>query len=695
MAFALLTRLRAGPDADLSHFPVSLDLRAVSLAEGVRAALAVATIIAINEWAGIPALGETALGALLTCLCDPGGPIRRRLPPLLTFAVLGAAITIAFSMLREFNLVLVALVAAALIFCNSLARVWGQVGLQLGNLLTVVTVLALDHPEPPAAALILGAMFLAGSLWAVVLALLIWRLYPYRPARRAVSEVFRRLAALAGDLSEQVARETAPDWAAHARAHRRYVRDGIETARGIVFGSIRGRGQASPRGSALLIQIETADQLFGALIALSDVLEAGGPAACDAARPLLPALRLLLAAIADGVLDERGSGDAARRAMLEHLIGQLERGRANPALAGIVGAIVERVRIAALMTTPEGQLAETMTPEAGAGDRLAPLRANLTWNSAALRHATRAAVVAVPALLITLSSGEAYAHWLTNTLVLTLQPFFGLTWQRALERIGGTMLGGVAAAAIAAVIHTPVATAAVLFPLTILAFAVRYVGFGLFMAAMTPLVVLLSEIGQPGQSELAIAAWRAGYTALGGIMAIVGGTILWPSWEPVRLREELRRAIAAHGAFADLTLGARLGESAAGLEPARRAAGLATNNLEASLSRAMQEPPGLQARDELRAAMVADAALRRMAGRLTAFQYGPEHVDDGLLRRWRSWLAAAFAALETGAPLPGPPPESAQDGSLARIGRQIELMAGAQHPGGAEQPEAPTPPAPP
>ena len=36
--------LRAGPDADLGHLPLSLDFRAVSIAEGVRAALAVAVV---------------------------------------------------------------------------------------------------------------------------------------------------------------------------------------------------------------------------------------------------------------------------------------------------------------------------------------------------------------------------------------------------------------------------------------------------------------------------------------------------------------------------------------------------------------------------------------------------------------------------------------------------------------------------
>src|SRR5579872_505916 len=79
---------------DLARQPIiGLNLRAISLSEGLRAALSVAVIIAINERVQSAALGEAALAALWTCLCDPGGPIQRRLPVLLSFAAVGALIT--------------------------------------------------------------------------------------------------------------------------------------------------------------------------------------------------------------------------------------------------------------------------------------------------------------------------------------------------------------------------------------------------------------------------------------------------------------------------------------------------------------------------------------------------------------------------------------------------------------------------
>ncbi len=682
---------RAGPQADLSRLPVSLDLRAISLAEGIRAALAVAAVMLAAEWLHRPALAEAAVGALLTCLADPGGPVRRRVPALLSLAAIGAGLTAGFGLLRPVGLPLVVPVAAALIFLFSFARVWGQASLQVGNLLVVVTVLSLDHLEARGAALELGALFAGGSLWALILTVLIWRLHPYRPARRALAEVFRRLGVMTADLVPLLNGAEPVTWAEHARAHRRHVRDGIEAARVMVLDTLRIRGGGSARAGQSVIQMEAADQLFGVLIALSDVLEHADAETRAAAAKALPALRLLLALLADATGQDHAAGAAAEQAKAARLMEAFAALDTVPALSGLAAAITARVRVALLLTTPEGLIPGA---DAAAGtrarwqDRLAaPVRANLDWGSANLRHALRAGAVAGPALAFTLWLDDAYAHWLTITLVLTMQPFFAGTWQKALERVAGTVLGGVAAAGIATVVHTPLAMAAVMAPLAVAAFAVRAVSFGLFMAFLTPMVVLLSELGRPGESEFTIAALRAGYTLLGGLMAIAGSALLWPSWEPMRVQQALRDAIRAHGAYADLELAALIDPasvSPANLEAVRRAAGVASNTLETALNRALQEPRK-SARTDAETALAVDAALRRLAGRLLALQHDPAQAagDPATLAAWRGWLDSAFAAIEAGLPLPDVQPPDRDHPALGRMARQIALIAGALATGSA------------
>lgn len=260
-----------------------------------------------------------------------------------------------------------------------------------------------------------------------------------------------------------------------------------------------------------------------------------------------------------------------------------------------------------------------------------------------------------------------------------MQPFFALTFTRALERIGGTILGGVVAAILSLVCTTPLSLAVALFPVTLIALTVRQVSFGLFIACVTPVVVLLSELSVP-TGEIRLALMRALYTLIGGGLAVVGSFLLWPSWEPGRLRRELRDAIAAHGRYARTEIASILGEASdEDVQQVRRAAGLASNNVEASLQRILLEP---HSDVDVEPALTIDASLRRMAGRLSALQLDPgaDH-DPTLWHRWRDWIDAAMSRLAQGdtdlPKRPDLPPGDRQSDALVRIARQIELAAGA------------------
>jgi uncharacterized membrane protein YccC len=669
---------------DLARLPIRLNLRAISLAEGLRAALSVAVIIALNEPLHWPALNEAALAALWTCLCDPGGPIRRRLPVLFTFTAFGALITAGAGLARGLGMPVALPLGVFGLFALSFARVYGQAAQQLGVLLSFALILALDRPMDLATAATLSAGFVAGGLWATLLTLVIWQVHPFLPARRAVADVYRLLAALAGDL-HAVLSDTSDNarWEAHAREHRRAVRDAIETARAVVFDTLRTRGAAGVRGGHSLIRLEAADQMFGALIALSELAEHGTPIERRSASRLLRRLRPLLQVLGRAIFAE----DAGRNPRIGRSIDAMAADAAalpeNDPLRPIAMRLVERLRIAHTLALPQNYL-----PGVDLAGRRAPLlqrvvqplRANLDWRSPALRHALRIAVAATPALAFTMLWFTSYDHWLTITIVGTMQPYFALTYTRALERVGGTALGGLVAALVGLVCTTPLAIAGAMFPLAMIALAVRAVSLGLFMAAITPLVVLLVEAGQPGTSEWSIAAARFALTTLGGTVAVAANFVLWPSWEPERLGAEARAAIGAHGVYAGAVLAAVAGDATArSVDSARRSAGVASNNLEASISRALTEP-GTTGRDRLEAALVIDAALRRFAGRLSAMQHDPglrTALSQDALAAWREWISSAMRSLAAGETVLRLRPVVAEIDALVRIARQIELMAGA------------------
>ncbi len=685
--------------ADLARLALVPDLRAMSVIEGLRAAVACAAVLLAHAWSGWPPLLVMALATMLTCFCDTGGPIRPRVRALITFTVVGALTWSGLGLLQPAGLFVTVPVACLAIFALSLARIWGVPAQAVGNVLVVFVCIALDEPLDLAHAGIVASMVLAGGTWATLFTLVVWRLHPYRPARVAVAEAWRRLALLAGDLRE-LARHPAIEarhWDAHARVHRRAAREAIEAARAILVDMVRSRERVSARAAQALLRLEAGEQLLNALIALSDELERR-PRAQDraAAEPWLRRLRPLLLVLSRAMVNDRLM-DPARieRALLamQDAIGD------DPAMQGLFARIADRARIAAKLSAPDGYRPGRTLVDASAEpwrERvLAPLRANLSWSSANLRHATRAAVVAAPALAVTTQFGGTFAHWLTITLVLTMQPFYAATWQRALERVGGTVLGGIVGALIAYYAGSTLVVAALVFPLCIVGFGARQVSYGAFIACLTPLIVVLVGLIGPGHSSWEIAAMRVVFTVLGGATAVACCLVLWPSWEPDRLEAELARTLAAHAAYADAVFGLRLGRSSEdAADHAVRAAGMATNNLEASLSRALQEPRRAgqpEGRARLDAVMVADATLRRIAGRLSAMRHESGRGEAGrnasgrdgvapraepaTLEPWRVWVAASLGALAQGAPV-APQPGSPPNATVARIARQIELLEG-------------------
>ncbi|MBV8577058.1 MAG: FUSC family protein [Acetobacteraceae bacterium] len=679
------------PEADLSKLPIGLDLRAINLIEGIRAGLSVSAMVALNQWLQWPPMMMAALAAWLACLCDQGGPIQRRLPAVLGFTAAGTLITLGGGLVRNGGLITTVPLASFGLFALSLLRIYGQSAMVVGNLLSVALVLALDRPLDLQRAAVLAAAFLGGGVWASLLTMVIWRIRPYLPARRAVAGAYRALADLVQDLRSLMRAEQphASAWEEHARAHHRAVRDAIEQARDAVMDTLRMRGASNGRGAQSLIRLEIADQIFGLLIALSELLEAGGFEAERAVIDrVLRHVRAALVVLARESITAEGRYNSRIERSLASLAAELATLGEDDAFRRIADGLWQRLRIAETLAVPENFLPGALP----GGERpplldrvLRPLKANMSWDSLALRHAVRVAIVAAPATAITVIWAGPYQHWLTITLVLTMQPEFAMTITRAVERIGGTVLGGGIAALIGLICQTPVAMAGAMFPLAVTALAVRRVSFGLFMAAVTPLVVLLSELGGQAASEWAIAGMRALFTLVGGAFALIGCLVLFPSWEPDRLARATRAAIASHGRYAVAELSAILGHgSEEDADQARRAAGVDSNNMESSISRALLEP-GHAIRFRLEAALIIDAALRRIAGRLSAMQYDPEirrAVPAETWHAWRDWIGRAMEVLaseEPGQTLPKRPPDAAGPAgeALSRIARRIELMSGA------------------
>ncbi len=209
-----------------------------------------------------------SLGGLNVALSDRfGGPYRMRAKTMAALAcAMGAAVTI--GSLTAGHLVLSVLVTFAVAMLCGLARAWSDVGPIFGIAPLTTFAIALAIPvQSPAAAMVRSGAIVAGGAWAMLLAIFLWPILPYRPVRLRIAECYRSIARYAEAAAEDLTGgDSYEPW--EITSHVVAVRAAIDAARTALAVSRRGRINESGRGERLLVLHEIADQIFVHVIAL-------------------------------------------------------------------------------------------------------------------------------------------------------------------------------------------------------------------------------------------------------------------------------------------------------------------------------------------------------------------------------------------------------------------------------------------
>lgn len=163
------------------------------------------------------------------------------------------------------------------------------------------------------------------------------------------------------------------------------------------------------------------------------------------------------------------------------------------------------------------------------------------FNTFTTRYALRAAVAAAVALFIYKWYHIDHGYWLPFSVMIVLQPYFGATFKKAVQRITGTLVGGLVGGLLLHV-HTGLHIKEIMLCLSFI-FMVYYLrrNYGIAAFIITLNLVLLFNLEAPITNELIIT--RALSTIGGAGLAVLAGFVLLPHWDRKWLPKHLVSAI--------------------------------------------------------------------------------------------------------------------------------------------------------
>ncbi|MFF5014336.1 FUSC family protein [Streptomyces sp. NPDC001165] len=520
-----------------------------------RAALAMSLPLAIGLAAGQPTYGALAsMGALSGVISDTADAYRMRILNIAVPQLFGAVGVTVGSLVYGHGWYAVAAVTGIALLSGMISTI-GAVSSVSGLLLLLNTVIGAGLPLPgpwwlPA------ALMAGGGLLVLALALLAWPLRAGVPERESVGAAYRKVADLLAACAD-------PDRYTTIRVE---VTQSLNQAYDLILAH---RARHHGRGRELT-------RLLAQLNAITPVVEAA-PAVHLAGRPLPPEVP-----------------EAVR-----HLAEAIETGYTGPiALPHLPTPTTETARAvdhalrhtAEVVTTPDVDprgIDDRLGRPATLSIRTARAARNVVLSANSWRYGLRLALcIGIAQALVSLIPVPR-SYWVALTITFVLKPDFGSVFSRALLRALGTVAGLVIAAAVLAEVPPGWWDVPVMLVLAPLIPALTPRGYGYQTAAITPVILLLSNILNHKGTALLLP--RLLDSLMGCAIALIAGYLLWPESWHTRVGDRLADAVANTAVYVDAAFGADTDPAARARMRRRLYRDLSTIRTE--FQRALTEPP--------------------------------------------------------------------------------------------------------
>ncbi|WP_107038598.1 FUSC family protein [Brumimicrobium mesophilum] len=219
---------------------------------------------------------------------------------------------------------------------------------------------------------------------------------------------------------------------------------------------------------------------------------------------------------------------------------------------------------------------------------------HFTTDSVILRHGLRLTIAMAFAYIIGSIFEIQNAYWIMLTVLVILRPNYGLTKERAKDRIIGTVIGGAIAFGIVILTQNEIVYGVLAVISLILAFALMQQNYRWAAALITLNVVFIYSFITP--NAFSVIQYRIIDTIIGGVISFLAIYTLFPSWEALNLKNVLLKAVNKNNSYLKATQELYIDKAINQLsyKLARKEAFLALSELSAALQRITQDPKSKQ-----------------------------------------------------------------------------------------------------